>query len=463
MTTQAHVVPAPVEAPDPPWQVVSDGRGRADPGAPPGLRRTLLAVVCASALALLALLAVTSYAGRRAAEAEALRDARALTELLAVAVVAPAVDDGVLRGDPAALRRLDDLVRAQVLVEPVVRVKVWTSQGRVAYSDEDELIGHVYPLDATERAALRGGRTSSGLARLGEAEHRLDGLRDKVLEVYTPVRARNGQLLLVETYSRFSLVTSRQAEVLRTFLPITVGALVLLQLCQLPLAWSMVRRLRAGQQEREHLLQRAIEASDEERRRIAGDLHDTVVQGLVGMTYVLAAASERVRRGDPTGVEADLAESVGHLRGSVRGLRSMLLEIYPAHVARAGLSGALEDLVAPLQMKGVRVDVHTPAALVLRPDLEALVFRTAQEALRNVARHSRARSASLRLEAVDGGVALTVSDDGVGFDVQEVLGRSDGHVGLRVLQDLSRKAGCLLSVSTAPGAGTRLRLVVPQP
>ena len=462
MATQAQVVPAPVEPPDPVWQVVADGRTHGDPAAPPGLRRTLVAVVCASALALLALLGVATYAGRRAAEAEALRDARATTELLARAVVAPAVDDAVLRGDPGALRRLDALVRARVLVDPVVRVKVWTAEGRVAYSDQPETVGHVYPFDAEERAALRSGVTSSGVARLGQAEHRLDGLREQVLEVYTPARAQDGRRLLIETYSRSSHVTSRQADVLRTFLPITGGALVVLQLCQLPLAWSMVRRLRAGQQEREHLLQQAIESSDEERRRIAGDLHDTVVQGLVGMSYVLAAASERVRRGDTGGVEADLADSVGHLRGCVRGLRSMLLEIYPANVAREGLSAALEDLVAPLQMTGVRVDLQTPAAVVLRRDHEALVFRTAQEALRNVARHGRARTASLRLETVDGSVVLTVSDDGAGFDVPEVLRRGDGHVGLRVLQDLSLKAGCLLSVSTAPGAGTRLRLEVPQ-
>ena len=446
----------------PPWRVLADGRAAGDPAAAPDLRRTVVAFVCASTLALLALLAVTSYAGRRAAESEALRDVRASTQLLANVVLAPALDAAVLRGDPEALRRLDALVKERVLIEPVVRVKVWTAEGRVVYSDMPGVIGEDYPLEDEELIALLEGRTTSGLADLGEAEHRLDGLHDQVLEVYTPIRAQGGQPLLVETYSRYALVTERQADVLRTFLPITVAALLLLQLCQLPLVWSMVKRLRAGQREREHLLQQAVQASDDERRRIAGDLHDTVVQGLVGTSYVLAAAGERLGRGDATDVPADLRSSAGSVRESVRGLRSLLLEIYPAHVQRAGLSAALEDLVAMQRLQGIDASTRIAATLGIRRDHEALVFRTAQEALRNVTRHSGARTASVGLEAAGDWVALIVEDDGTGFDVGAVLQRGDGPVGLRVLSELAVQARCVLSVSSAPGRGTRLRLEVPR-
>ena len=453
---------AELERAAPPWRVLADGRAAEDPAAAPALRRTVVAFVCASTLALLGLLVVTSYAGRRAAESEALRDVRASTQLLANVVLAPALDAAVLRGDPEALRRLDALVKERVLIEPVVRIKVWTAQGRVVYSDMPSVIGEDYPLEDEELTALLEGRTTSGLADLGEAEHRLDGLHDQVLEVYTPIRAQGGQPLLVETYSRYSLVTERQADILRTFLPITLAALLLLQLCQLPLAWSMVKRLRAGQREREHLLQQAVQASDDERRRIAGDLHDTVVQGLVGTAYVLAAAGERLDRGDASDVPADLRSSAGSVRESVRGLRSLLLEIYPAHVERAGLSAALEDLVALLRLQGIDASTSIAATLEMRRDHEALVFRTAQEALRNVARHSGARTASVGLEVAGDWVALIVEDDGAGFDVAAVLQRGDGPVGLRVLSELALQARCVLSVSSAPGRGTRVRLEVPR-
>ena len=446
----------------PPWRVLADGRGSKDPAAAPDLRRTVVAVVCASTLALLCLLAVTAYAARQAAESEALRGVRASTQLLANAVLAPALDEAVLRGDPAALRRLDALVRERVLIDPVVRIKVWTAEGRVLYSDMPGVIGADYPLDSEKLTALLEGTTTSGLADLGAAEHHVDGLHDQVLEVYTPIRAQGGQPLLVEAYSRYSLVTDQQAEILRTFLPITVAALLVLQLCQLPLAWSMVKRLRAGQREREHLLQQAVQASDDERRRIAGDLHDTVVQGLVGTSYVLAAAGERLGRGDATDVPADLRSSAGSVRESVRGLRSLLLEIYPAHVERAGLSAALEDLVALLRLQGIDARTHIAATQEMRRDHEALVFRTAQEVLRNVARHSGAHTASVGLELAGDWVALVVEDDGAGFDVAAVLQRGDGPVGLRVLSELAVQAGCVLSVSSAPGRGTRVRLEVPR-
>lgn len=458
----AELSGASLDQESPGWRVLADGRSSKDRAAPPDLRRTLLAFGCASMLALVCLLAVTGYAGQQAAQAEALRDVRASTELVATAVLAPALDDAVLRGDPEAIARLDALVRSRVLVEPVVRLKVWTAQGRVVYSDEPGLIGQDYPLKEGELAALAQGVTTTGMADLKDSEHRLDGLRERLLEVYTPVRGRGGQQLLVETYSRYSLVTARQSDIMQTFLPITVAALLLLQLCQLPLAWSMIGRLRAGQHERERLLQQAVQASDDERHRIAGDLHDTVVQGLVGTSFVLAAAGERLGRGDLTGVQADLKTSTGTVRESVRGLRSLLLEIYPAHVARAGISTALEDLVAPLRLQGIAVQTHIAATLELRRDHEALVFRTAQEALRNVARHSGAATAEVRLEVDGDWVALLVADDGSGFDTEDVLQRGDGHVGLRVLMELALQARCVLSVSSAPGRGTRVRLQVPR-
>lgn len=461
MSAQTQVAEGGLDRGGPAWRVLADGRRTRDLTAPPSLRRTLVAVACASTLALLALLAVVAYVGQRAAQAEAMRDVRVSTELLATAVLEPVLDDAAVRGDPQALRRLDAVVRERVLVEPLVRIKIWTAQGRVLYSDEPDVVGLTYRLSGPELEALGSGVTTSGMADLGKSEHRLDGLEGRLLEVYTPLMSSGGQPLLVETYSRYSLVTARQSEIYRTFLPLVVAALVVLQLCQLPLAWSMVRRLRAGQQQRERLLHRTIQAGEDERRRIAGDLHDTVVQGLVGTSYVVEAAAESLDHDGRPDLAQDLRSASAGVRDSVRGLRTMLLEIYPPHVARAGLSAALQDLVAPLRPQGITTRTELEPVVRLRRDHEALVFRTAQEALRNVARHSAARHAALRLETAGGHVVLTVEDDGKGFDVDTALAQPDGHVGLRVLQGVIVEAGCRLLVRSAPGWGTCVRLEVP--
>ncbi len=141
----------------------------------------------------------------------------------------------------------------------------------------------------------------------------------------------------------------------------------------------------------------------------------------------------------------------------------MLVEIYPPSVSVAGLPTALQDLVAPLRAQGITATADTPAAVDLPRSLEALIFRVAQEALRNVAQHSGARHARLSLTVNPDVVRLEVSDDGAGVDVEKALGRRDGHVGMQVLRDLTEEAGALLEIRSAHRAGTTLRLEVPLP
>src|SRR2546428_777244 len=115
--------------------------------------------------------------------------------------------------------------------------------------------------------------------------------------------------------------------------PGRVGRLLLLFLVQVPLAWSMARGLRQGQEERERLLQRAIDASDAERRRIARDLHDGVVQSLAGVSYSLAAAAERLDGGpDGADVGRGLRQAAADTPRSQRHLGSPIIEIAPPNL-----------------------------------------------------------------------------------------------------------------------------------
>ena len=463
MTVQSAAAAHPTAGELAPWRTLADGRDRIERRPTPPMWHTLVALALASTVALGAILLLGVYVARQAAEAEALRDARAATDILAHTVVEPALRDGLLSGDPAAIALLDRVMTQHVLTEDRIRVKLWTADGRIVYSDEPALIGERFPLDPDKAAALRGRDPVAELSHLDGPENRFERPEGPLFEVYRHVETPDGTHLLFETYSRYSQLTERRGEILRSFAPIMGGSVVLLQLCQLPLVWTLVRRLRAAQDSSERLLRRAVDASTAERRRIAGNVHDSVVQGLAGASFVIAGAVDAVERNGQPKVAADLREASSGIRESIRGLRSMLVEIYPPSVSVAGLPTALQDLVAPLRAQGITATAQTPASVDLPRSLESLIFRVAQESLRNVAQHSGARNARLSLEVGPDVVRLEVADDGSGVDVEKALGRRDGHVGMQVLRDLAEEAGALLQIRSAWGAGTTVRLEVPLP
>jgi signal transduction histidine kinase len=138
------------------------------------------------------------------------------------------------------------------------------------------------------------------------------------------------------------------------------------------------------------------------------------------------------------------------------------VDIYPPDLHRAGLAAALSDLVAPLESRGVLARVELPPGLRLQPDAEALMFRTAQEALRNVMSHSNASHVDVSVILERQRAGLTIADDGRGFTPEEAeKARGNGHLGLRVLRDMARDAGGHLDIDSAPGGGTRVWLEVP--
>ena len=422
--------------------------------------RAVSAFTLAGVAALVAVALGTGVTSRRAATDIAIRDARRDSTVVARTAVEPALTDGLLEGDPAAVAALDAVVRQRVLDADLVRVKVWRADGRILYSDEPRLIGSSYTLGADDIEALRTGAVAADVSDLTRPENRFEQPFKKLLEVYLPVHTPDGTAVLFEPYFRYDAVTVAGRQVWGDFVPIMLGALIGLEGLQIPLAWSMARRLRAGQARQERLLRRAVEASDTERRRIAGDLHDGVVQDLASVSYTLAAIE-----GDVPGPSRDaIREAAAGTRRSIRALRSLLVEIYPPSLRDAGLRAALSDLAAPLAAHGVEATVDVPADLEIPAEVEALLYRAAQEALRNVVAHSQARRVGIRLSRPDHRAVLEVEDDGVGFDAATVDARRTlGHVGLRVLGDLTADAGGRCEVISSPGGGTRVLVEMPTP
>ena len=415
------------------------------------------------ALAGLAVLAVFGAAAllalRGLGNAEALRDARQFATLAGQGIVEPTVAPGLLRGGPEAIAAVDRIVQERVLGERVVRVKLWARDGRIVYSDEPRLIGARFPLDEEKLDVLRSGATNASLSDLSGLENRYERGQGDLYEVYLPIRAPDGTPLLFETYQRRSAVASTGRRIWMPFAALMLGSLVLLWLVQVPLAWRLDRKLRRSQAEREALLVRAVEASDDERRRIAADLHDGPVQDLAGISYSLSAAA--LTEGSP-GARATLRQAAGGTRDSMRRLRSLLVEIHPPNLRASGLEAALADLLAPLQARGAKTSLTVDPALGLDEDAERIVYRAAAEALRNVERHADANRVAVAVEERDEGVRLVVVDDGVGFGPGDrERRREEGHVGLSLLEELAARAGGRLAVRSAPGDGTTFELELP--
>ena len=167
--------------------------------------------------------------------------------------------------------------------------------GQILYSDEPRLIGHTYRLGREDSDVLAHGGVVAEVSDLRAPENRYEGSFGQLMEVYARIRTPKGTPLLFETYQLRSSITGNGRALAGTFTPVLVVTLISLALILLPLAWLLARRVRRTQSERERLMQRAIESSDRERRRIAADLHDGPVQELSGLSMQLSAAAQHVR------------------------------------------------------------------------------------------------------------------------------------------------------------------------
>jgi signal transduction histidine kinase len=390
---------------------------------------------------------------RRNARELALADARSLE---------PYFTDAAAAGDPTALSALDSAVRLRVISGRVVRVKLWAADGRVLYSDATSLIGRRFTLRADEADALRTGRVEAELSDLTLPENRLEQPYDPVFEVFLGVRTASGQPMLFEMYHRFDAVAADSRTLLRSFAPALVGGLLTLWLAQLPLALGLSRRLRARDERERELLVRAIESSSQERRRIAADLHDTVVQGLAGTSLGLAGLAQEAREAEVPDLAATVDGHAADLRQWVRELRTMVVSIAPAGLSEHGLLASLDDVASTLRSRGVDVTLDAPADLSLSRSAEALLFRTAQEGVRNIAKHAGAQHVAVAVSASAGRARLTITDDGAGFAPHTRDQRqAQGHLGLYLLEELARDCRGSLAVTSTPGQGTTLVLELP--
>ena len=226
----------------------------------------------------------------------------------------------------------------------------------------------------------------------------------------------------------------------------------------------LVVRLNGSQEERERLVHRTMRASEEERVRIAAELHDGPLQRLAELGFGLERVRLRLERGEALPAQALLGPLQDALGEEVHSIRVMMSSLRPPALDEQGLEGALRDAAESFASRTgatCRVRVDIPSRL--DRESETVLYRVAQEALRNVDKHAGATDVSLDLRQRNGHVRLCVQDDGLGFDPLTLESSfADGHMGIVAMRELVRMAGGTLRVESRRGAGTAVISTLPR-
>jgi two-component system, NarL family, sensor kinase len=421
--------------------------------------RFVIAIVTVGLVAFLVVLVSGVAVVRQLAETQAVEQARALTLLDARLVQRQITDRMANPGDAIAVAAWAPLINPILPESPVERVKIWDEQGRIVYSDLPALMtSPAAPLGEEEREVLETGGVVAEVDDLsGEENVTEQGLTGPITEVYTKIETPNGTPLLFETYQSSEAIASSGREIAGTFTPVLILTLSVALLLEAALAITLIRRFRRSQREREALMQAAVDASFRERRRIAGDLHDGPVQEMAGLSLALSARAEATRDDN---VRDALMQAAGQVRSNLRTLRSAIVGVYPPNLEQMGLEAALSDLLARLPSQEISAHLSYDLDTDLEHRSSELLYRTSQEAIRNVQKHADASNVWVTVHRQNGQVSLSVEDDGRGgAAVNDQVGDS-GRFGLAVLADIIRDAGGQMRL-TSNGTGTTVQVKVP--
>jgi signal transduction histidine kinase len=250
----------------------------------------------------------------------------------------------------------------------------------------------------------------------------------------------------------------------------TVAVVVVAAVLSLVLLWRVERaraRQRAAEdrarEERSRLVNKILSVAERQRAGMAAELHDGPIQSLTRLGLCLERGQLRLRRGQLEEGSRLLGEAQDSLAEEVQALRRIMASLRPPVLEERGLVSALGDYVEMVrQQAGISCTLTAKLPERLPEEQEIVLYRVAQEALTNVARHARATCARVELTETADGVVLEVHDDGVGFDpATEALGGLD-HFGLAGMRERVHLAGGTWTVWSRPGSGTVLTATLPR-
>lgn len=236
-----------------------------------------------------------------------------------------------------------------------------------------------------------------------------------------------------------------------------------LQAVLIAVLWAERRRRVRGQQELHWLSGQLLKAQEDERGRIARDLHDHVCQQLALLAIELdLPAAQRTGASDATST-APVTTSLGwKARAIAADVHALARELHPARLEHLGLVSAVRGLGQEVErVHRLRVDiVATDWPVELPRGLVYCLYRVAQEALQNVLKHSRAKTVQIAFRATARRLRLTIADDGRGFDADSAVARQG--VGIASMRERLRAVGGTLAIHSTPAYGTRVEAYVPR-
>jgi len=236
----------------------------------------------------------------------------------------------------------------------LLHAKIWDRSGTVLWSDEKELVGRRFELDE-DVAALFGTRNEvAELGPMNKPENAEERGHGSLLEVYVGAKDRAGAPFVFETYTPPRRLAEERRDIYFELLPVGLGALLLFQLATLPFAISLARRVDQAQRHRSEILTHALNSWHHERRRVAQDLHDGVIQDLSAVSYVLPSLLDEI---DPTadGKTRRVGEQLMRLlEGNVAALRSLVLDLIPPDLDGPGVPPPSRTWRSPRHNRGWR-------------------------------------------------------------------------------------------------------------
>lgn len=216
--------------------------------------------------------------------------------------------------------------------------------------------------------------------------------------------------------------------------------------------------------QRKQLLDKTVQGAEEERTRLAAELHDGPIQRLTAVGYQLEEAQLLLESDDGRQARELVAGVRRELYGEIGGLRRLMAALRPPVLDERGLTLALHDLLEAFERRtGIRCTLQGDSRIRVEPEIETVLYRVVQEAITNVAKHAHAGHVWVYLRVDDDRVDMQVNDDGIGFDASRLNGLvGSGHFGLAGMRERVEIAGGTHRLQSAPGKGTAIRVRLPR-
>ncbi len=379
------------------------------------------------------------------------------SEILATAVEDLQSSGLVFRSSnaPGFAPTFNEAVELRLLGGDTIRVKLWSMDGTVVYSDHEDQIGESFVFNRLATRA-RNGTIEFGISDASEPAHALEEDLGELIEYFIPVSDEAGVFGLFEVEQHVDTLNATTSRIRRnTWFSIGVG-LGLLTVFMVSLTLANAHVLTRRRRLAEKLFGELVQVQEVERRRIIGSLHDDVGQPLYRLLYGLQGSQSRLDPDHPVSEELGQLERIvrdvdSTLRSELRGLHSSLAE-------DLGLVAALEALVETTREEtdlilDLDLDVETDDELAAIP--RAALFRAAKEGITNARKHAQAEHLWLRLRTESRRVVLEVEDDGTGVTGNEGLG-------LTTTRERLDAIGGGLALERGAAGGTRLKAWAPR-